>query len=246
MNRSIDSELDDASEQKLWQALRQDGDPESRRRLINHYLGLARQIAASLYRNRPDDTIEFAEYNQYAIVGLIESVDRFRAGGVTAFSTYASYRIRGAVLNGLASASEAREQLAFRSRLRRERMDSLAETEDGEPDLFTQMVELTTGLAIGYLLEDSGLALDPEASDEETLSASYGIGQLKRQLDGVLARLPERDRMIVVYHYFHQVSFETIAEMLEISKGRVSQIHKRVLQTIRSELGASSNLDSFY
>jgi len=235
-------------EQELWQLVSGSSDEAARLELIDHYLTLAHKIAARLYLNRPDDSVEFDDYYQFAVVGLIESVDRFIPGGESSFTTYASYRIRGTILNGAEKASESREQIAFKRRVRRERVESLAQQEDESQDasLFEQMVELTTGLAIGYMLEDSGLSHDADQRSEQDLPALYGIEQMNDRLHDAIEQLPERDRLIISYHYFHHISFKEISRIFKVSKGRISQIHKRVLLTIRKNLSNREEIDSYF
>jgi RNA polymerase sigma factor FliA len=57
-----------------------------------------------------------------------------------------------------------------------------------------------------------------------------------------VARLPERDQKIVHYHYFNGMRFEQIAELLGVSKPRVSQLHRGALTKLRDELGDSRQL----
>jgi RNA polymerase sigma factor for flagellar operon FliA len=97
-------------ELQLWRDRLSD-DGTSQAVLVDRYLPFARSIAVDLYKKRFDDTIEFDEYLQYASLGLLEAIQRFDADRKIAFTTYATYRIRGSVLNGLETATERREQL---------------------------------------------------------------------------------------------------------------------------------------
>jgi RNA polymerase sigma factor FliA len=63
----------------LWQALQEPGGAAAREQLIVRYGDFARMIAAKLYGTRPDDSVSFDDYLQYARVGLIEALDRFDA-----------------------------------------------------------------------------------------------------------------------------------------------------------------------
>ncbi|MCP4469627.1 MAG: sigma-70 family RNA polymerase sigma factor [Gammaproteobacteria bacterium] len=247
MSESATADLGECSERELWRLALEQAEESARLQLIDHYLELAHKIAAKLFLRRPDDSVEFGDYYQYAVVGLIESVDRYRPDAGTVFSTYASYRIRGAVLNGVSSASESREQIAFRSRMRKQRVESLAQPESGGAEgLFAQMAELTTGLAIGYMLEDSGLAQEPGDKADDEPSSQYGIGQVSNQLLEVIDALPRRDKLIISYHYFQHISFEEIARILNVTKGRVSQIHKRILRQFRERLADCIEMDSYF
>ena len=101
---------------ELWQRHLGEHDKEARAELIESHTGLAKKIAASMYGKRYRDHVEFEEFLQFGIVGLIESVDRYDPGKGATFETFASYRIRGSIINGLARMTELRSQGAYRQR----------------------------------------------------------------------------------------------------------------------------------
>ncbi|MBT3024387.1 MAG: hypothetical protein KUF77_13675 [Candidatus Thiodiazotropha sp. (ex Lucina aurantia)] len=110
-------------------------------------------------------------------------------------------------------------------------MDSLNKSLPGE-DHFTDMDGLTIELALSFMLEDTGILLNEEVEADElfngevekTLAIHFGI---------LVVNLPERERLIIRNHYFHGVAFGDLANPLKISKGRISQLHKRALQKNR-------------
>ena len=95
-------------ERRLWRERRQD-DGVAQASLVDRYLPFARSVAVGLYSKRLDDTVPFEDYIQYANLGLLEAIERFDVERGLAFTTYATYRIRGAVLNGLETATERHE-----------------------------------------------------------------------------------------------------------------------------------------
>ncbi|MEE8058556.1 MAG: sigma-70 family RNA polymerase sigma factor [Pseudomonadales bacterium] len=232
----------------LWTRCRDLSDIAARNALIEHYSKLVRMVAASLYGKRPDDEIEFDEYYQFGLVGLIQSVDRYRPDKNAAFETFASYRIRGAILNGLEKVTERRDQSAFRARMRKERLASLSDTNNKKQNssLFEEMVNLTLGLAVGFMLEDTSLIQKDEANYDDRAYQSTELSRLKSLLVDAVDTLSERERLVIQYHYFQQTPFENIADILSVSKGRVSQIHKRALMAIREKLRGPENLDGYF
>jgi RNA polymerase sigma factor for flagellar operon FliA len=227
------SALPAADEPAQWNAVRA-GDKDARERLIESYLPFARMLAAKLFAGRIDSDQDFSEYVQFATVGLIEAVDRFEPERDVMFKTFAGHRINGAVMNGLEHLSEKREQISVRKRLATERRDSGKEAlDEKDKDVFQQLAEVAVGLALGHFLSD------PEATEEENVSVPdnrYGGLELKQMQDQVRAlveNLPPRERMVIKYHYLNFVPFHLIAETLGVTKGRVSQIHRRALQLLR-------------
>jgi len=228
----------------LWRAFRLEGNDAARMELADHYLPLARRIAASLFVRRIGNELEFADYMQYASVGLLEALEKYDPDLGAAFETYATYRIRGAVLNGIEQGSERLAQNEYRKQLRKERIDSLGNDAHSleEPELFQMLVDVTVGLALGYMLEDSGLTGTAEKCVPDPYE-SYEIRRITENLRVVVEALPDRERMIIRQHYFESISFNVIAKLLGISKGRVSQIHARALLLIRDAYGGLGNLD---
>lgn len=242
------SPLQPADEQRLWRDFKEQGSQEARNLLIDHYLPLSRKIAKILYAKRGGLEVEFVDYSQESAQGLIEAIDRFDPTRGVAFETYAAVRIRGAVLNSLTAMSEKYAQLGVRKRLRQERVDSLTEQMHERTrtrDSFRELADLAVGLAISYMLEGTGLVsveTSPLAGGRDAYS-SIEQRQLADSLRRLVEALPDRERRVVFYHYYQGLSFTHIAEMLGVSKGRVSQVHSQALQLIREARSADGPLD---
>jgi len=242
------SHLQPADEQRLWKAFNEQRSQDARNLLIEHYLPLSRKIAKMLYAKRGGLEVEFVDYLQQAAQGLIEAIDRFDPTRGVAFEAYAALRIRGAVLNSLTAMSEKYAQLSLRKRLRQERVESLTEEmHERTParDSFRELADLAVGLAISYMLEGTGLVSvepSPTAGGRDAYS-SLEQRQLADSLRRLVEALPERERRVVFYHYYQGFSFTHIAEMLGVSKGRVSQVHSQALQLIREARSADGPLD---
>jgi RNA polymerase sigma factor for flagellar operon FliA len=235
-------------EEALWRKLREHGDKEARNTLIEAYHPLARTIAAKLYSARIDEDIEFDDYLQYAELGLIESTDRYDPDNSAQFSTYAAYRIRGAILNGIEKYSEKREQLAFRKRYLNDRVNSLSKktSKVKHRDAFAELVEITVGMALSYMLEGTGQVEEKPQKEVDTVYENNAIRELQKELIGYVDLLPEREQLIIRYHYFQHVGFGELAAILDISKGRVSQLHKSAILELKRLFEKNRNLDSYY
>lgn len=234
---AIDPSFDAAEEAALWIAMPGDATGGARERLIAMHLPYARIIAARLYAHRRHDEVEFEEYLQLATLGMIESVDRYDPAHGAAFRTFASARIRGSVLNGLETATERHQQVAFRRRMGRERLDSLEEelAAGDTARLFESLARIAVGLALGYLLDGSGMYRESDAAVTENAYGAVELRQLQQRVRALIDTLPERERRIVRYHYFQHMPFETIARVLGVTKGRVSQLHRRAMDMLRDE-----------
>jgi RNA polymerase sigma factor FliA len=225
----------------LWARFAQSREGRCREELIAHYLPLARIWAAKLYRQRPDDSVSFDDYLQYARVGLLEAIDRFDAARGASFETFSGYRIRGAVLNGLGQETEAADRRAQWAAATRARIDSLHPPEDrGAADL-EDLAQLTVGLALGVLLDEEREPSDPSPAGNPY--AATELADLRGLLRRLVEQLPEREREIIRQHYFYEREFQLIAVELGVTKGRVSQLHAQALVRIATLLGQASLLD---
>jgi RNA polymerase sigma factor for flagellar operon FliA len=246
-----------ALEAGLWRRFKQHGDMLAREALIKQYLDFARIMAGRSYSKRYRDTVAFNEYMQLASVGLIEAVDRYSPDdeGGASFRTYAAHWIRGAILNGLRSLSEVHAQIEARKRSQRDRLYSLsrrgepqegeAEAEsgtkdpvdgDGAGDAFDRLANLAMGVALGFMLDDLRIYQSDEGSMEDNCYSDAEMRRVRTLLDQATRALPQRDRMLITRHYFEGLTFDELAQSLALSKGRVSQLHRQALASLRTAL----------
>ncbi|WP_148042278.1 sigma-70 family RNA polymerase sigma factor [Pseudomethylobacillus aquaticus] len=219
----------------IWEAFLRERSGQARETLIQQYSSFANMLAAKLYANRQVDHIEFDEFRQHALVGLMESIDRYDPMHGASFETFAAHRIKGAILTGVEKYCERQEQISARARLRKERMQqlllSVAEA-NTDPNPFMRLVDIALGTAIGYMLDDSGMYQSGQEVQEHNVYRSHELRDLIRVVDRLVTTLPEAEEKVIRYHYFQQVRFDHIAERMQISKGRVSQIHHRALRRL--------------
>lgn len=235
-----------AEERALWAEFVRSRDGDLRTRLIERHLPLARMLAAKLFSGRRVQQSEFDDYLHYAALGLIEAVDKFDPSHNVLFRTFAAHRIRGSVLNNVERLSERDEQLALKSRLRKQRLESLNEGRkpgDKTSELFEHMAEVAVGLALGYMLEGSGMYASPEDSHAEDVYAGQEMKQLRETVNAIIEVLPERERSVIKYHYYHGLGVTEIGDILGLTKGRISQIHREALRNLRELYASAANLN---
>ncbi|HEU4530332.1 MAG TPA: sigma-70 family RNA polymerase sigma factor [Steroidobacteraceae bacterium] len=227
-----------------WREFASSRTQELRSELIQRYIGLARITAARLYQRRLDNSVAFSDYLQYARVGLVEAIDHYDPAREVPFEAFSSYRIKGAVLNGLEGESELAAQRAFWSRRARDRFESLKshEIQGDRRASLEELVNLTVGLALSHVIEQE----DGEIIDESLAANPYAVtelAQLKRAVRSLLPSLPERERELIRRHYEEHVEFQQIAAEWGVTKGRVSQLHAQALQRLRQLLGLRPRVD---
>lgn len=266
--RDMDDTALDASQTELWHRWRSNGDLEARECLTSDFLPYARVVAAMSYAKRTHDDIDFDEYLQLACIGLVEAVDRFDPTFGVKFQTYACKRMQGAILSGLERLTEKNQQISVLKRLRKERLESLKDEQDldasalvrgdsrsiqSRNDLFSCLANVGVALALGVLLEGTGM-VNVEVSSEEathlTPEVSYfrksELIQLSRLLSDLLLRLSPQEQAVIRYHYLQEIPFDEIATMFVMSKARVSQLHRMGIKKLRELLACKTSCDVLF
>ncbi|MEZ0604642.1 sigma-70 family RNA polymerase sigma factor [Paraburkholderia sp. IW21] len=231
----------------LWREFADTQSIAAREALFLRYLPYARAVAAQMFASRHRDDVEFKDFQQLAFIGLLESIDRFDPVREVSFETFCTPRLKGSVLDGVEKLTDGQEQVSFMRRARRERIASL-KTADADNvtvlDTFQLLAHLTAGLAIGYMLDDTGMLAD-SADRRASFSTPYqGVAwrQTRERLLAAVSQLHDRSRKIIQYHYFNGLTFEQIGELTGVSKGRISQIHRATLIELRERLGAAQQM----
>lgn len=242
-------------EAALWQLWRSQADAGARERLLDLHMPYARIVAASYYAKRMHDEIEFADYLQLACLGLIEALDRFDPAVGVQFRTFAARRMHGALLDGIEQLTEKQQQIAARQRLERQRRAAIKEAANGDgadragpatgtgPQVLQYVAEAGLAFALAWILDGTGMLDAGEKAEALPFYRSTELRQLRQRIVDLVNSLPAQERNVVQRHYFQEVPFEEIASMLGLTKGRISQIHKKALARLRDELRGPRDCD---
>lgn len=236
----------------LWRQLRSGGDGAARDSLLALHLPYARVVAATYFGRRFHDEIEFGDYLQYASIGLLEAFERFDPDRGAQFRTFAARRMHGAILNGIERLTEKQQQISARRRLRAERTEAIRQlaeeraqdgaTSDAEK-LVRYVAEAGIGLALAWMLEGTAMVDNPQRAETLPFYRSAELRQFREQLLRVVDELPAQERAVVRSHYLQDMPFERVAAMLNLTKGRISQIHRQALLRLRESLAGHASLD---
>lgn len=232
----------------LWHGYVHERDDGARARLVTAYQGFTRMLAAKVYARRVYTEMAFEDYLQYATVGLIESIDRFEPARGVRFETFASTRITGAILNGITSSSEIQEQVAARRRVIGQRLGTLrdapaAPAPESPAAVFAALAEMAIGLAIGFVLEDSGMHLDVQGEFADNTYQAVELKQLQARVRAQVGALPASQQKVIEGHYLQHLAFEEIARSMGVSRGRIAQLHKEALGNLRKGLNNAPEVD---
>jgi RNA polymerase sigma factor for flagellar operon FliA len=218
----------DNDEHILWRHWQQERSVAARDALIVHYSPWARAVARDVYLRVYLMRDAWHDCVQNALLGLMEAIERFDPLRGIAFRPYARLRVRGAVFDGLRVLRNVHLGLSYdMAQAAKERVESLGE-DDGDP--LENFIATTVGLGLGFLLDTQSM---PGRMQPADAYAELEKAELSAAVSESLDRLSERERAVVVMHYYHQLPFVTIAERLGVTKGRISQLHKSALERLR-------------
>jgi RNA polymerase sigma factor for flagellar operon FliA len=239
-------------EAQLWNRFRQQNDIDARAKLIDLYLPHARMLARILYARRFGNEIEFDDYHQLARIGLLEALEKFDPSRGLQFNTFAELRIRGAILNGLENQTEKHKQISVAKRLQSDRLEAseliatsqLGKGEVPDQKIFTVLADVGLSLALAWMLDETGCALDEENTAVELpFYRSLEIQQMSTILKSHVKNLSTSEQRVINYHYIQGISIEEIAAILSLSKGRISQIHRAALLNLKKSMRAHTLSD---
>ncbi len=222
---------------------------EAREARIRALLPIVRSIARRVHRMVPSSELDDLVGDGY--VGLIRAVDAFDPTRGVALETYARRLILGAVLNGVRRHDPVPERMRRTLRVADRARYALAQ-ELGTLPTPSAMERITPplGPARTEAHRRNALSLDTPLPRSERLTLDHAsdpqeiaIARLEREcMRRAIAALPQRQRSIVVAHYFGDEPLRAMTGALHVSPQRVSQLHLLALRRLHAELAAMSEL----
>ncbi|MBA2765763.1 MAG: RNA polymerase sigma factor WhiG [Solirubrobacterales bacterium] len=241
-----------------WRRYKRQGDQRAREQLIVAYSPLVKYVAGRLASGLPAH-VEEADLISYGLLGLMNAVERFELEREIKFETYAITRIRGAIIDELRSQdwvprsvrSRARDieraNAKLENRLQRAPTDEeMAAALDISVEEFQEsLLQISTSTIAAldelWTVSDSSgdqVSLldtlhDPGAPDP---SRAVDESELKDRVADAIARLPEREKLVVALYYYENLTLREIGEVLGVTESRVSQLHTKAVLRLRSRM----------
>ncbi len=231
-------------------------DKETRDILIQEYLPLVKQVAGRLSMGLPPQ-VEEDDLVASGVIGLLEALDRFNPNMDAGFKTFATWRIRGAMLDELRRLSWPPRSLFQRLRQLQAAEQKLGHRHGREPSNQELAQELGWALETveqvyaqlnsHALVSLESLLFTPSTSGsseagEELLAADGPFltpeSSLEREerlevLAQAIEKLSEREKLVMSLYYKEELTLKEIGTVLKVSTARVSQIHARALRNLR-------------
>lgn len=207
--------------------------------LIFAHQGLVRAIARGIHRSLPS-YVELDDLISYGQLGLTQAARDFDADRGVQFSTFAYYRIRGAILDGANQMAWFKRSSISRERYGRMSNDLLsqdagdnAQAAAGNDDGWLQ--GMGGKLAVVFLLSQAG----EEQRETQLTDSQAGVplqklldDELKRKLHELLDELPEDSQQLMRATYFEGLTLKEAGERLGVGKAWASRLHARCLEQL--------------
>jgi len=201
-----------------------------RERILMDELPQVRYIARRIHERLPRH-VPFEDLVHAGVLGLIDALGKFDQSKHVQFSSYAKFRIRGAILDSLRELDWSPRELRRKGReveAAYAQLSARLGRTPGENDLAREMgiplEELQALLAELDSLEISSLRVEsPHSGKEELLAAA-------------IAELPEKEQRVLSLYYFEELTMKEVGAVLGIGESRVSQIHSLAMVRLRTRL----------
>jgi RNA polymerase sigma factor FliA len=218
--------------------------------LLDEYLPLVRRQALSMQVRLPA-SIELDDLIQAGTVGLLEAMGRFDATQGASFATFASQRIRGAMLDELRSRDWLPRSVRRNARAVDEAVRRLEQRLGRAADELEIAAELDMGLEeyrqllsdtnSGHLLPFESLMAEGVEPGIEDASADTPFRNLidqekRRQLVEGIEALPEREKLLMGLYYQEELNLKEIGAVLGVTESRVCQLHSQAVSRLRGRL----------
>lgn len=247
--------MEEAGRKKLWEDYARAKSSEVREKLILEYAPLVKLVAGrlSMYLGY---NVEYDDLVGYGVFGLIDAIDKFDSLKAVKFETYASLRIRGAILDQIRkmdwiprtirqkqkkmeSAIKEIEIAWGRNATDEEVAKHLGISDEEYLDWQSQM-KITGVVSLNEFMEQGSEVPAEHNSQSSRFEGPEEVlekEELKKVLMEALELLTEKEKKVILLYYYEELTLKEIARVLEVSESRISQLHTKGLQRMKTKMG---------
>jgi len=245
--------MNEAARKRLWEDYTRQRTAEIREKIILEYAPLVKVVAGrlSMYLGY---SVEYDDMVSYGVFGLIDAIDKFDTTKEVKFETYASLRIRGAILDQI----RKMDWIPRTIRQRQKQMDTVMKEIEQRTGREATDEEVAAGLGISpdeflewqtqlkanniislneYVEQGSDISEKSPAGSYEMPEAVVEKSELKEMLEEALELLTEKEKKVVLLYYYEDLTLKEISRVLEVSESRISQLHTKALQKMKTKMG---------
>src|SRR5579884_923155 len=204
--------------------------PPNRDEVLRQYLPLVRRVVQRLAARKPPH-IELDDLVSWGIVGLLDAIGKYDPAKEALFSTYAQFRIRGAILDHLRSLDWVPRSVRQKASLI-EKITHQLEGRLGRPPT-EEEIAAQLGMSLDEYQEL--LAKIGEEGEADPLRALLSHERVHLVAEAI-QHLPERERIVVTLYYHEELTMKEVGAVLGLTESRVSQLHSQAMLRLKGNL----------
>lgn len=217
--------------------------------LLHEHSSLVKRIAFNLHRTLPA-SIAIEDLIQLGMIGLNEAIKTYDPSKGAVFTTYASLKIRGAMLDDLRSQDWVPRSVYENSRKISKAMQAV-ENREGKEGTAQQIADelgidistyhrMISDISTGKMVDlfDPNFETENTVLDKNKNSPHHSVqdSQANERLALLIEGLPEKEQQMLSMYYFEDLNFKEIGLIFGVSESRVSQIHSQALARLKGRL----------
>lgn len=215
-----------------------------RDKLIEDYMPFAASVANRVAQSLSSN-VDYDELLCNARIGLLEAAKRFDDRQDVDFKTFAYYRIRGAIYDGLRKSGWVPRSVYAKIKMEEASNDYLRYKSEcsGEEDseYEHQLIDTVNSLASVYVISlDADQEMEIEDTDQVDVEQRAELKEIRAHMRSAIDSLPEIEKKLIKMYYFQNKTLEEAGEKLELSKSWTSRLHARALGLLFKRIKAVS------
>ncbi|QNU68411.1 FliA/WhiG family RNA polymerase sigma factor [Ruminiclostridium herbifermentans] len=238
---------------QLWKQYTKTRDPALKDELIVQYAYLIKYVAGrlSIYFG---SNVEFDDLVGYGAFGLIDAIEKFDISKGVKFETYASVRIRGSIIDSIRDLDWVPRSLRQKNK-ELEKVYAEIENEVGHSATDKEVadklgismeefykllndVNVSSMMSLEEFMEQNyerGLEIVSDSTDDKPEAALESV-EIKEILIDAIDKLPEKEKAVITFYYFEELTLKEISAIMNVTESRISQLHTKALLRMRGKL----------
>lgn len=246
--------MKESDRSKLWISYQKNPSPELREQLIIEYAPLVKIVSGRMGMYLGSH-VDYEDLVSYGIFGLIDAIDKFDLNKEVKFETYASLRIRGSILDQI----RKMDWIPRTIRQKQKQIDEVTKEIEIQNGRMATDQEIAQQLGISeevfcewqtQLSVTNVVSLNEfvEQGSEPIMDARHNSHfdkpetavereELKNALIKSLELLTDKEKKVILFYYYEEMTLKEISEILQVSESRISQLHTKAIQKMRTKMG---------
>ncbi|WP_024831352.1 FliA/WhiG family RNA polymerase sigma factor [Ruminiclostridium josui] len=237
----------------LWKQYIETKDAAAKEKLIIQYAYLIKYVAGrlSIYFG---SNVEFDDLVGYGAFGLIDAIEKYDLAKGVKFETYASLRIRGSIIDSIRDMDWVPRSLRQKNKelekvyaeIENEKGHTATDKEVAEKmglgmDDFYKLlndVNVSSMMSLDEFMEQNyerGLEIFSESTEDKP-EASLEFNEMKQLLADSIDKLPEKEKAVITFYYFEELTLKEISAIMNVTESRISQLHTKALLRMKGKL----------